>query len=207
MAGAATGIGLVVIAVGLLASAFKTAKENVDLYLASVDKSKQGEGIFTKQAGDIISKNIKREAGGVTAERMIELKTGAEMFAIDVKISAARIAGNEALVTELQATRAILKEQNEQAHAQEKINQGLVNAERNIGNRIKNELEIKKILADQFKLQKEAVQESVANAAIEEKLKKDRAIITDKSGEYSVKDKKAALVEYETTANSYAKKR
>ena len=207
IAGAATGIGLVVAAVGLLASAFKTAKENVDLYLASVDKSKQGEGIFTQAAGDIIKKQIKTDSGGVTAERMIELKTGAEMLAIDVQIAAAKLAGNTALVESLNATRATLKEQNEQAHTQEKINQEIVNGDRSLTNRIPKELELKKLLLDQYDLQKESVQQSVENAAIEEKLKKDRAIITDNSGQYSPAEKKAALVDYETTATAYAAKR
>ena len=207
LAGAATGIGLVVAAVGLLAKAFKIAKENADLYLASVDKTKQGEGIFTQQADDIIKKNIKREAGGVSAERKIELQTGLEMAAIDVQILAARVSGNKELVAQLQATRATLKEQNEQAHIQEKINQEIVNGDRSLSNKIPKELELKKVLLEQFDLQKEAAAEVTKNAEIEKQLKKDKAIITDNSGELSPAQKKAAMVDFETTAKAYAEKR
>ena len=207
LAGAATGIGLVVAAVGLLASAFKTAQENVDLYLASVDKSKQGEGIFTKQAGEIVGKNISRESGGVMAERMVELKTGAEVAALDAKRLVNFLTGNKAKNESIKLTQDELRAQNEQAHVLEKIQQEVLDGDRNLGNRIPKELEVKKVLLEQFDLQKEAVQEAVKNAEIEKQLKKDRAIITDNSGQYTPAQKKAALVDFEETAKAYALKR
>src|ERR1035437_2240896 len=82
---AATPLLALTTVVGVLAKAWKGAQENIDLYLASVDKSKQGAGIFTQQASEVVNKNISREAGGVTAERMIELKTGTELFVLDTK--------------------------------------------------------------------------------------------------------------------------
>lgn len=205
LAGAATGIGLVVAAVGLLASAFKTAKENVDLYLASVDKSKQGEGIFTQQAGDIIGKNIKRESGGVTTERMIELKTGAEMAAIDIQILAARVSGNKELIASLQATRATLKEQNEQAHTIEKTNQEILNGDRSLSNRIPKEVALKKVLLEQYELQKESAKEVAENIKTEADLKKYQAIIG--SADAKPAEKKAAMVAFEELSNSYAARR
>jgi hypothetical protein len=89
----------------------------------------------------------------------------------------------------------------------EKINQEILDGDRDLGNRITKEVELKKILLDQYDLRKEAVQESVKNAEVEEKLKKDRAIITDKSGDYSPAQKKEALVDFESTALAYAKRR
>ena len=207
LAGAATGIGLVVAAVGILAGAFKHAQESVDLYLASVDKSKQGAGIFTQEAGAIISKQIKTEAGGVLAERELEVKLGAEALVLDTKRVFNFLTGNRAKNEAIKLTRDELSAQFDQAKLQEKINQGLVNGDRNLTNRIGKELALKKILLEQFDLHREEVQQSVQNAAIEEQLKKDRAIITDKSDTYSVADKKAALIDFEETSKTYAEKR
>jgi hypothetical protein len=74
LAGAATGIGLVVAAVGLLVSALKTAKENMDLYIASTDKAEGGSGIFVEDAEKVRKKERKTARGGVRVEQEIMSK-------------------------------------------------------------------------------------------------------------------------------------
>jgi len=82
---AATGpIALIALAIGGIASAWKKAKEEVDLYLSRVEKAKLDPSIFTKSSKDAYKETSETAKGGMyegatlvaQAERRLQLDVG-----------------------------------------------------------------------------------------------------------------------------------
>lgn len=202
LASAATGIGLITAAVTVLIKALKSAKENMDLYLKSASKSKQGTGAFFQDAKEIQKQTTKRARGGVRAEQDIITETMAQAAKIYNSLLSET---NEEKKKILQSTLDQLFAENQAAKVQLIANAEVKKNSIGWENRIIIQAKARKLLLDEALLTKEIAKNQVGFAETEAKLVGLRETIVNATTTELEKDK--AMEDFRILAEEHLKKR
>jgi hypothetical protein len=202
LAGAATGVGLVTAAVGILIKVWKTAKENMDLYLKSANKPELGTLGYREQAKDLVKNTRKIGRGGVRVDEAAlkenSMRMGSFQRQLDAETDESK---KKILATQLAQVTAEYKS----AEAQLEINKAFKEGNQGRNARVTLEMKFKELLlAEGMQIVED---EEMAAKWLEDtaKMADLKTIIIDK--DTSAAQKAKASADFEVIANTMQKEK
>ena len=197
LAGAATGIGLVVAAISVLINYLKIAKENMDKYLESADKAKGGTGMFFEDAQTLQKETTKRARGGVTADQDIMTKSFLQLNRVQKEINAET---DQAKKNELIDLRTQLFDEYQSAKLQKVINEDIKAGSTGYKNRIRIQAAARILLLEEKKLEEDKNKSLEGFIKNEGELVRLRTVILSKTTTEAEKEK--AMTDYAALAKT-----
>jgi hypothetical protein len=191
LATASTGIGAIVVLVGLLAKAWKTSQENIDLYLKSADKLAAGAAGFDLDAEKARVDTRKRANGMIS-----------EGFRIEQQ-NMAKLTTYASLYTDEQKKHFMVLVR--EGQEMQKNGRALRGSVTGISDKTDWQIKYNSLLQDQERINDIGLKKKEEWADLDAELTRNREIIADKDAKEA--DKKQAVINAELIANKLLKEK